>query len=59
MRFNEQKTIFSPPNGLRELSNDIVREVLRFQPEDINGFIASYLEMMVEMREKISGKWLA
>ena len=50
------KYIFPIPDGLKELSSDIIREVLRHQPEHINGFIADYLETMLEVREKTRGR---
>lgn len=39
------------PEGLRELMSDITREVLRYQPENIESFIADYLEAMLLTRE--------
>lgn len=39
------------PDGLPELMSDITREVLRYQPENIETFIADYLEAMVMTRE--------
>lgn len=39
------------PEGLRELMADITKEVLRFQPENIEAFIADYLEAMLQSRE--------
>lgn len=39
------------PEGLRELMADITREVLRFQPNNLEGFIAEYLEAMLLTRE--------
>lgn len=42
------------PEGLRELMADITREVLRYQPENIEGFIADYLEAMLLTRELCS-----
>lgn len=39
------------PEGLRELMADITREVLRYQPEKIEAFIADYLESMLLTRE--------
>lgn len=39
------------PEGLQELMADIAREVLRYQPENIEEFIADYLEAMVLTRE--------
>lgn len=39
------------PDGLRELMADITREVLRFQPDNIEKFIADYLEAMLLTRE--------
>jgi IQ calmodulin-binding motif len=39
------------PEGLRELMADITREVLRFQPHNIEAFIADYLESMLLTRE--------
>lgn len=43
------------PDGLKELMFDISREVLRDQPENINEFIADYLEEMVLKREHRGG----
>lgn len=39
------------PDGLRELMADIAREVLRYQPANIENFIADYLEAMLMTRE--------
>lgn len=39
------------PEGLRELMADITREVLRYQPQNIEAFIADYLESMLLTRE--------
>lgn len=39
------------PEGLQELMADVTREVLRFQPENIEEFIADYLEAMLLTRE--------
>lgn len=39
------------PDGLRELMADITREVLRFQPKNLEAFIADYLESMLLTRE--------
>lgn len=39
------------PEGLAELMSDIAREVLRFQPSNIEEFIAEYLESMLLTRE--------
>lgn len=39
------------PEGLRELMADVTREVLRYQPENVEGFIADYLEAMLMTRE--------
>ncbi|KAK6643945.1 hypothetical protein RUM43_000210 [Polyplax serrata] len=51
LQVHEAKYIFPIPDGLKELSSDIIREVLRHQPEHINGFIADYLETMLVVRE--------
>lgn len=40
------------PDGLRELMADIAREVLRYQPTNIENFIADYLEAMLLTREQ-------
>ena len=39
------------PDGLKELMADISREVLRSQPENMELFIADYLEAMLLTRE--------
>lgn len=43
--------IVSTPDGLRELLDDISREVLRCQPVNIYKFIADYLDAMLITRE--------
>lgn len=43
--------VLSVPNGLQDLMADIAREVLRYQPGNIECFIADYLESMVLTRE--------
>ncbi|XP_028133877.1 uncharacterized protein LOC114329063 [Diabrotica virgifera virgifera] len=45
------KYIYCVPEGLKELMNDISREVLRSQPENIYLFIADYLEALLITRE--------
>ncbi|CRL02445.1 CLUMA_CG015581, isoform A [Clunio marinus] len=39
------------PEGLQELMADIAREVLRYQPDNIECFIADYLEAMLLTRD--------
>jgi IQ calmodulin-binding motif len=39
------------PDGLQDLMADIAREVLRYQPQNIEMFIADYLEAMLTTRE--------
>lgn len=51
------KRVFPIPEGLKELSSDIIREVLRHQPECIHAFIAEYLETMLLLREKARGEY--
>lgn len=46
--------VIAVPDGLRELMADITREVLRYQPENIEVFIADYLEAMLLTREVYS-----
>lgn len=55
LQTHEGKHIFPIPDGLKELSSDIIREVLRHQPEKINEFIADYLEMMMVVRDQARG----
>jgi hypothetical protein len=43
--------VLSVPEGLQELMADIAREVLRYQPANIECFIADYLESMLMARE--------
>lgn len=43
--------VYPVPPGLHELVNDISREVLRHQPENIHKFIADYLESLMRIRE--------
>ncbi|KAG5682210.1 hypothetical protein PVAND_011576 [Polypedilum vanderplanki] len=45
--------VLSIPNGLEDLMADIAREVLRYQPSNIECFIADYLESLVLTRELI------
>lgn len=51
-KHNTPNHVAKMPEGLKELLNDITREVLRAQPEDINEFIADYLEAMLLTREQ-------
>ncbi|XP_075979855.1 uncharacterized protein LOC142979012 [Anticarsia gemmatalis] len=44
----------SLPQGLKELMNDISREVLRAQPADLYGFIAGYLSALLVSRDNLS-----
>lgn len=39
------------PDGLRELMADVTREVLRYQPENVEVFIADYLDAILLTRE--------
>ncbi|KAL7295813.1 hypothetical protein TKK_0010862 [Trichogramma kaykai] len=39
------------PDGLHELSSDIAREVIRYQPDDIYSFVADYLASLLITRE--------
>ncbi|KAK9737061.1 hypothetical protein QE152_g11007 [Popillia japonica] len=45
------KFIYVIPEGLRELMNDISREVIRSQPTQIYTFIADYLDALMITRE--------
>ncbi|XP_024938581.1 uncharacterized protein LOC107265527 isoform X3 [Cephus cinctus] len=45
------KHIYRVPDGLQELCSDIVREVLRTQPEDIYCFVADYVDALLITRE--------
>ncbi|KAL1459091.1 hypothetical protein WDU94_011100 [Cyamophila willieti] len=42
--------VYPVPPGLHELVNDITREVLRHQPEDIVKFISKYLDSLLRIR---------
>ncbi|XP_026741337.1 uncharacterized protein LOC113503512 [Trichoplusia ni] len=42
------------PDGLKELMNDITREVLRYQPDNLYKFIADYLSVLLVTRENLS-----
>ncbi|XP_045450420.1 uncharacterized protein LOC123659212 [Melitaea cinxia] len=42
------------PEGLKDLMSDISREVLRAQPQNLNQFIANYLESLLEVREALA-----
>lgn len=49
---HRKKSLVVPvPDGLKELMADISREVLRSQPENMELFIADYLEAMLLTRE--------
>lgn len=50
-RHRKLSEVLRVPEGLRELMSDITREVLRFQPRDMEAFIADYLESMLLTRE--------
>lgn len=47
------KDVIPVPEGLSELMADIAREVIRFQPANVERFIADYLESMLITREMI------
>ena len=51
LKHRKLSEVLTVPEGLRELMSDITREVLRYQPENIEGFIADYLEAMLLTRE--------
>lgn len=53
-RHRKLSEIVPVPDGLRELMADITREVLRYQPDNIELFIADYLEAMLLTRELCS-----
>ncbi|CAG4935958.1 unnamed protein product [Colias eurytheme] len=46
--------ILTLPEGLKELMSDITREVLRAQPQNVYGFIATYLSALLDVRKNIS-----
>ncbi len=50
-RHRKLSEVLHVPEGLEELMSDIAREVLRFQPLNVEAFIADYLEAMVLTRE--------
>lgn len=50
-RHRKLSEVLHIPEGLQELMADIAREVLRYQPSNIEVFIADYLEAMVLTRE--------
>lgn len=50
-RHRKLSEVLPVPDGLPELMSDIAREVLRYQPSNIEVFIADYLEAMVVTRE--------
>lgn len=50
-RHRKLTEIVPVPEGLRELMADIAREVLRYQPNNMEAFIADYLEAMLLTRE--------
>jgi hypothetical protein len=50
-RHRKLSEVVPVPEGLRDLMADITREVLRFQPENMENFIADYLEAMLLTRE--------
>lgn len=50
-RHRKLSEVIPVPEGLPELMADISREVLRYQPGNIEEFIADYLEAMVLTRE--------
>lgn len=50
-RHRKLSEVITVPEGLPELMSDIAREVLRYQPGNIEEFIADYLEAMVLTRE--------
>ena len=47
----KKSLVVTVPDGLKELMADISREVLRSQPENMELFIADYLEAMLLTRE--------
>lgn len=51
IRHRKLTEIVPVPDGLRELMADVTKEVLRYQPENIEGFIADYLDAMLLTRE--------
>lgn len=53
-RHRKLSEVVPVPEGLRELMADVTREVLRYQPENIEAFIADYLEAMLLTRELCS-----
>lgn len=51
LRHRKKSLVVPVPDGLKELMADISREVLRSQPENMELFIADYLEAMLLTRE--------
>lgn len=54
LKHRKLSEVIAVPDGLRELMADITREVLRYQPQNIELFIADYLEAMLLTREVYS-----
>lgn len=53
LQHRKLKDVIPVPQGLPELMADIAREVVRFQPANVERFIADYLESMLISREMI------
>lgn len=52
-RHRKLTDVISVPKGLPELMSDLAKQVLKFQPENIEEFLANYLDALVQTRELI------
>lgn len=56
MELHGQRKRFHVPFGLKPLLEEITREILRYQPEDIYAFLSKYMERKVAKREEQNAK---
>jgi len=51
MELHGQRKRFHVPHGLKPLLEEMTREILRYQPEDIYVFLTKYMDQKVEKRK--------
>jgi hypothetical protein len=53
-RHRKLSEVIKIPNGLEDLMADIAREVIRYQPKNVEAFISSYIDSLIYLRELLN-----
>jgi hypothetical protein len=56
MELHGQRKRFHVPHGLKPLLEDMTREVLRYQPNDVYAFLSKFMEIKLAKREAAKAK---